>query len=76
MDYFGLCDPYVVITVDGFEAKTEVKKTTLDPVWDEMLRIPTFLPPLKPSAAISEKPMIVAKVFIHIYMYVYVYVYL
>ena len=63
MDYFGLCDPYVSVTVDGFEAKTEIKKTTLDPVWDETLRVPTWLPPVKPSAPIGDKPTILVRIY-------------
>ncbi len=63
MDYFGLCDPYVTVTVDGFQVKTEVKKTTLNPLWDETLRVPTWLPPVKSSAPIAEKPTIVVRIY-------------
>jgi hypothetical protein len=63
MDYFGLCDPYVTVSVDGFQVNTEVKKTTLDPVWDETLRVPTWLPPVKSSAPVADKPTIMVRIY-------------
>ena len=42
MDYFGLCDPYLKITVDGYTAKTEVIKVSLNPEWKETINIPIF----------------------------------
>jgi len=45
MDYFGLCDPYVVISFDELSVKTEILKQTLDPTWDCVLRLPFFQPP-------------------------------
>ena len=36
MDFLsGAADPYIVIKVEGQEAKTETKKKTLEPKWDE-----------------------------------------
>jgi hypothetical protein len=63
MDYFGLCDPYVTVTLDGYMAKTEIKKMTLDPVWDQNLRVPTWLTPLKPSAPAADKPIIMVRIY-------------
>ena len=63
MDYFGLCDPYVTIEVDGVHLETEVKKTTLDPTWNQTLRLPTFSPPMKPSAPQSEKATILVRLY-------------
>ena len=61
MDYFGLCDPYVIVSFDGVEAQTSVKKTTLDPVWDETLRLPTVLPP--PKSAAPDRPSILVQIY-------------
>jgi hypothetical protein len=36
-DMMGKCDPYVVLTWQGKERKTQVKKSTFDPVWEETL---------------------------------------
>eukprot|EP00960_Hanusia_phi_P075616 768448-Hanusia_phi.AAC.4 len=45
MDYFGLCDPYAVISFDGLSVSTEIQKQTLDPSWDCVLKLPFFQPP-------------------------------
>jgi hypothetical protein len=42
MDYFGLCDPYLRITVDGYTAKTEVIKVSLNPEWNQTISFPIF----------------------------------
>ena len=31
----GKADPYVVLSVDGVTMKTETKRRTLEPVWEE-----------------------------------------
>jgi len=61
MDYFGLCDPYLVVSFDGVEAQTSVKHTTLDPIWGENLRLPTLLVPPKLTA--PDKPTILVQIF-------------
>jgi hypothetical protein len=51
MDYFGLCDPYLKITVDGYTAKTEVIKVSLNPEWKETINIPIFQARALPNCA-------------------------
>ncbi len=36
-DMMGKSDPYVILSWQGKEFKTSVKKSTLDPVWEEKL---------------------------------------
>jgi Ca2+-dependent lipid-binding protein len=38
-DMMGKCDPFVVLTWQGKERKTQVKKSTFDPVWEETMEV-------------------------------------
>ncbi len=44
MDTIGKTDAYVQVLYGGLEAKTEIKKLTYEPVWNEELKIPVSLP--------------------------------
>uniref|UniRef100_T1JKN2 C2 domain-containing protein n=1 Tax=Strigamia maritima TaxID=126957 RepID=T1JKN2_STRMM len=37
VEKFGKSDPYVTISIQGIKRKTEVKESTLDPIWNENL---------------------------------------
>ncbi|KAJ5071996.1 c2 calcium-dependent membrane targeting [Anaeramoeba ignava] len=47
MDTFGKADPFIQVRFAGNPLiRTEVKKKTLTPIWNEMLRLPVYTPTL------------------------------
>lgn len=53
VDSFGKSDPYVKVSYQGNEQKTEVQKDTLDPVWNQDLQWDLAGKPLSPDEMLS-----------------------
>jgi len=51
MDDDGLCDPYVIVSTQGYAGQTTVKKPTCNPIWYETIRLEVRLPQPIPLSA-------------------------
>ena len=61
----GKADPYVVLSVDGVTMKTETKRRTLEPVWEEDVYVDCVAGESRLTVQVFDQVRVIAHLCIH-----------